>query len=113
MPPTGTGWSTSAPVVSTLIRAKAGASTRTTSTIAQAFASTNEPVVSRTEALVASKADQKNYETVHFPGGQVTSYVPAWGLADPAVLAAGRAASSTAMTAAPYSGPRQPVMTAT
>jgi hypothetical protein len=63
--------------------------------------------------LQAPKDDRKDYETVTFPGGQVTSYLPAWGVADPAVLAAGRAASSTAMVSAPYSGPRQPVMTAT
>jgi hypothetical protein len=83
------------------------------STIAQAYASTWEPVTSPTAALTAPKNDQKNYEVVHFPSGQVTSYLPSWGLADPAVMAAGRAASSTAMTAAPYSGPRQPVVTAT
>jgi hypothetical protein len=83
------------------------------STVAQAFASTWEPVTSPVAVLEAPKNDSKNYETVHYPGGQVTSYLPSWGLADPAVMAAGRAASSTAMTAAPYSGPRQPVMTAT
>jgi len=83
------------------------------STIAQVFGSTWEPVTSPTAVLRAPKNDRKNYEIVTFPGGHVTSYLPAWGVADPAVLAAGRAASSTAMTAAPYSGPRQPVMTAT
>jgi hypothetical protein len=82
------------------------------STIAQAYASTWEPVTSPTAALLAPKNDQKNYQVVHFPGGAVTSYLPSWGLADPASLAAGRAASSTAMIAAPYSGPRVPVATA-
>jgi hypothetical protein len=82
------------------------------STIAQAYASTWEPVTSPVAALQAPKDDRKNYQVVHFPAGQVTSYLPSWGLADPATMAAGRAASPTAMTAAPYSGPRVPVMTA-
>lgn len=82
------------------------------SCVAQSFAATWEPIVSKTAALTAPKNDTKNYETVTFPGGKQVSYLPAWGLIDPVTAAAGRAASPTAMIAAPYSGSRSPVMTA-
>ena len=81
------------------------------SSASQSFGSTWEPVTSPVAVLAASKRDTRNFETVHFPGGQVTSYQPAWGLIDPATAAAGRAASPTNLIAAPYSGPRVPVVT--
>ena len=81
------------------------------SCIAQTFGATWEPAVGATAALLAPKNDTKNYQVVSFPGGQSTAYLPAWGVIDPVTAAAGRAASSTAMIAAPYSGPRAPVLT--
>lgn len=79
--------------------------------VAQVFASTHEPVTSPVAVLEASKADRQDYETVHFPGKPAVSYLPAWGVADPVMITAGRAASPTSMVAAQYSGSRAPVMT--
>lgn len=82
------------------------------SSAAVAFSSTWEPTTSPVAVLEASKKDTKNYQVVTFPGGKKVSYLPAWGLADPAAAAAGRAATAVSVTSSPYSGPRVPVVTA-
>lgn len=82
------------------------------SSAAVAFASSWEPVTSGTAVLDAPKKDMRDYQTVHFPNGRTVSYVPAWGIADAATMAAGRASSAVSSAAAPYSGPRMPVTTA-
>jgi hypothetical protein len=81
------------------------------SSVSQSYSATWEPVTSPVAVLAAPKTDRRNYEVVHFPGGRVVSYLPAWGLIDPVAAAAGRAASATTTVAAPYSGPRSPVVT--
>lgn len=82
------------------------------STVAQAFAATFEPVTSTTAVLTAPKNDTKDYQVIHFPGGSQIAYQPSWGIIDPATAAAARASNPAHMKAAPYSGPRAPVVTA-
>jgi hypothetical protein len=83
-----------------------------TASASAVFSSSWEPATSPVAVLEAPKTNSNDYQTVAFPGGKTVSWVPAWGIADPAVAAAGRVSSPVSTAAAPYSGPRAPVTTA-
>jgi hypothetical protein len=51
-----------------------------------------------------------DYETTVFPGGSKVSWLPSWAVMSPARAATARAGTPVAMAAAPYSGPRVPVV---
>jgi hypothetical protein len=57
----------------------------------------------------AQVTDGQNYQSVVFPRGSVTRYQAAQGVMTPGRADSARAASSVAVKAAPYSGPRVPV----
>jgi hypothetical protein len=69
------------------------------------------PTPSSTSVLTAAKQNNSDYEVVRFPNGKSVSYVPSWGVSDAATVSAGRVAA-VGTVAAPYSGPRVPVVTA-
>jgi hypothetical protein len=57
----------------------------------------------------AQVTDGQNYQSVVFPGGKTSRYQSAQGVMTPGRADSARAASSVAVKAAPYSGPRVPV----
>jgi hypothetical protein len=57
----------------------------------------------------AQVTDGQNYQSVVFPGGKAGQYPSAQGVMTPGRAESARAASSVAVKAAPYSGPRVPV----
>jgi hypothetical protein len=57
----------------------------------------------------AQVTDGQNYQSVNFPGGRTGQWQSGQGVMTPARADSARAASSVAVKAAPYSGPRVPV----
>ena len=82
-------------------------------TVAQVFGGSFDPATSSVASVLESDIrNLKNFQVVHQPGGNQVSFEPVLGVIDPVTAAAGRASNPAFFKAAPYSGPRAPVITA-